>query len=89
MKATAVVEGGVLEDQATEVAVSSHDVVRLFFLAEFVAVVLGLAFGGFTHQGGVHPHGERHSLEIHRSFLSCALAGQEAFIHTISFLDLK
>ena len=54
MEATAVVEGGVLEDQATEVAVSSHDVVRLFFLAEFVAVVLGLAFGGFTHQGGGH-----------------------------------
>ena len=30
-----------------------------------------------------------HGLEVHRSFLSCALAGQEAFNHAISFLDLK
>ena len=51
MKATAVVERGVLEDQATEVAVSSHDVVRLFFLAELIAVVLGLGLGCFTNQG--------------------------------------
>merc|ERR1711943_164722 len=54
VKATAVVEGGVLEDQATEVTVGSHDVVGLFLLAELVAVVLGLALGGFTHQGGGH-----------------------------------
>merc|ERR1712005_17947 len=54
VKATAVVEGGVLEDQATEVTVGSHDVVGLFLLAKLVAVVLGLAFGGFTHQGGGH-----------------------------------
>merc|ERR1711991_771435 len=54
VKATAVVEGGVLEDQATEVTVGSHDVVSLFLLAELVAVVLGLALGGFTHQGGGH-----------------------------------
>merc|ERR1711991_889767 len=54
VKATAVVEGGVLEDQTTEVTVGSHDVVGLFLLAELVAVVLGLALGGFTHQGGGH-----------------------------------
>merc|ERR1712100_44250 len=54
VKATAVVEGGVLEDQATEVTVGSHDVVGLFLLAELVAVVLGLALSGFTHQGGGH-----------------------------------
>merc|ERR1711943_81333 len=39
VKATAVVEGGVLEDQATEVTVGSHDVVGLFLLAKLVAVV--------------------------------------------------
>merc|ERR1712100_552997 len=54
VKATAVVGGGVLEDQATEVTVGSHDVVGLFLLAELVAVVLGLSLGGFTHQGGGH-----------------------------------
>merc|ERR1712100_959169 len=54
VKAAAVVEGGVLEDQATEVTVGSHDVVGLFLLAKLVAVVLGLALGGFTHQGGGH-----------------------------------
>merc|ERR1712054_340387 len=62
VKATAVVEGGVLEDQATEVTVGSHDVVGLFLLAELVAVVLGLALGGFTHQGAVHG-GEQASTE--------------------------
>ena len=59
VQAAAVVEGGVLEDQATEVTVGSHDVVGLFLLAELVAVVLGLGLGGFTnqrrgHQGAVH-----------------------------------
>ncbi len=54
VKAAAVIEGGVLEDQATEVTVGSHDVVGLFLLAELVAVVLGLGLGGFTHQGGGH-----------------------------------
>ena len=34
VKAAAVVEGSVLEDQATEVTVGSHDVVGLFLLAE-------------------------------------------------------
>ena len=54
VEAAAVVEGGVLEDQATEVTVGSHDVVGLFFLAELVTVVLALGLGGFTHQGGGH-----------------------------------
>ena len=42
MKATAVVEGGVLEDQATEVTVGSHDVLGLFLLAHYVAIDLVL-----------------------------------------------
>merc|ERR1711943_77232 len=54
VQAAAVVEGCVLEDQATEVTVGSHDVVGLFLLAKLVAVVLGLSLGGFTHQGGGH-----------------------------------
>jgi len=52
VQAAAVVERGVLEDQATEVAVGSHDVVGLFLLAKLVTVVLALAFGGFTNQRG-------------------------------------
>ncbi len=54
VEAAAVVEAGVLEDQATKVTVGSHDVVGLFFLAKLIAVVLRLALGGFTHQGGGH-----------------------------------
>ena len=50
MQRTGVVEGSVLEDQATEVTVSSNDVVSLFFLTELVTIVLGLSFGGFTNQ---------------------------------------
>ena len=51
VEATAVVEGGVLEDETTKVAVGGHDVIGLFLLAKLVAVVLGLALGGFPHQG--------------------------------------
>ena len=47
---TAVVERGVLEDQPSEVAMCSHDVVGLFFLPELVAVVLRFGFGGLTYQ---------------------------------------
>ena len=54
VQAAAVVEGGVLEDQATEVTVGSHDVVGLFLLAKLVAVVLALALGGLTHQAAGH-----------------------------------
>ena len=39
-----VVEGSVLEDQATEVTVGSDDVVGLFFLTELITIVLGLSF---------------------------------------------
>ena len=52
MKATAVVEAGVLEDQTTEVTVGSHDVVGLFFLAELVTRVLTFSFGSFPDYGG-------------------------------------
>ncbi len=51
VQGTGVVEAGVLEDQATEVAVSRHNVVGLFFLPELVAVVLRLRLGRLTHQG--------------------------------------
>ena len=70
VQAAAVVERGVLEDQATEVTVGSHDVVGLFLLAELVAVVLGLALGGFTHQGGGHQrtvHGGEQGTTEHTS----------------------
>ena len=50
----AVVEAGILEDQATEVTVGRHDVVGLFLLTEFVTVVLRLGFGGLTDQAGGH-----------------------------------
>ena len=50
VQAAAVVEGCVLEDQATEVTVGSHDVVGLFFLTKLITVVVALIFGGFTHQ---------------------------------------
>jgi hypothetical protein len=42
VQAAAVVEGGVLEDQATEVTVGSHDVIGLFFLAAWP--VIGIWF---------------------------------------------
>ncbi|MFM1843829.1 MAG: hypothetical protein RLZZ490_2572, partial [Cyanobacteriota bacterium] len=48
VQGTAVVEGRILEDQPTEVAVGCNDVVGFFFLTEFVTVVLGLNFRGFT-----------------------------------------
>ena len=47
-----VVEGSVLEDQATEVTMSCHDVVGLFFLTELVTIVLTFALSGFTNQRG-------------------------------------
>jgi len=49
---TGVIERSVLEDQATEVTVSSNDVVGLFFLTELVTIVLGLVLSGFTNQRG-------------------------------------
>ena len=50
VQGTGVVEGSVLEDQTTKVTVSGDDVICLFFLTEFVTIVLGLSFGGFTNQ---------------------------------------
>ena len=50
VKATAVVEGCVLEDQTTEVAVSCNDVVGLFLLSKLVAIVEGLFLSGFTYE---------------------------------------
>jgi hypothetical protein len=40
VKTPTVVKAGILEDQATKVTVSSHDVVGLFLLAKLIAVVL-------------------------------------------------
>ena len=54
VQSTGVVERSVLEDETTEVAVGCNDVVGLFFLTEFVAVVLGLVLGGLTYQGRGH-----------------------------------
>ena len=45
----AVVKGSILEDETTKVAVSRNDIVSLFFLTEFVTVVLGLRFSRFTN----------------------------------------
>jgi len=47
---TGVVEGGVLEDEATEVTVSGYNVVGLFFLSELVTVVLGFVLSRFTNE---------------------------------------
>ena len=47
---TAVIEGSILENKASEIAMSSNDVVRFFFLTELVTIVLGLSFSGFTNQ---------------------------------------
>ena len=49
MEAAAVVEGCVLEDQATEITVGSHDVVGFLTLTKLIAVVVALIFGGFTN----------------------------------------
>ena len=64
---TGVVERCILEDQTTEVSMSSNNVVSLFFLTKLVTIVLGLVLSGFTNQGGsnqrtVHS-GEQRSTE--------------------------
>merc|ERR1711991_751251 len=87
VKAAAVVEGCVLEDQATEVAVGSHDVVGLFLLAELVAVVLGLSLGGFTHQGGGH-QGAVHGGEQAAAENTCAAQHVEG-VHQDVVLSLE
>ena len=55
VQSTAVAEARILENQATEVTVSSHDVVGLFLLTELVAIVGRLSFGGLTDQSGNSP----------------------------------
>jgi hypothetical protein len=40
VKAPTIVKGCVLEDEATEVTVGSHDVVGFFFLTKLVTIVL-------------------------------------------------
>ena len=49
-----VVEAGKLEDQATEVTVSSHDVVGLFLLSKLIAIVQRLIFCRLANQGRSH-----------------------------------
>ena len=49
---TGVVEGSVLEDQATEVTVGSNDVVGLFFLTKLVTIVLRLSFSRLADKRG-------------------------------------
>jgi hypothetical protein len=51
MKTARVVEGGVLEDESSEVAVCGNDVVGFLFLSKFVTIVLRLIFGSLTNQG--------------------------------------
>ena len=50
VKRTAVIKRSILEDQAAEVPVSSHDVVSFLVLPELVTVVVAFVFSGFTHQ---------------------------------------
>ncbi len=50
----AVVEAGVLEDQAAKVTVGGHNVVSFFFLTELVPIVLGLVLRGLPDQGRGH-----------------------------------
>ena len=40
VKAAAIIERSILEDQTTEVTMSGNDVVSLFFLSELVTIVL-------------------------------------------------
>ena len=49
VQGTTVVEGGILEDQPTEVAVRCHNVVGLFFLSKLVSGVLRFVLGGLSH----------------------------------------
>ena len=50
MQRAGVVEGSVLEDETTEVAVCCNDVVGLFFLTKLVTVVLRLSFSSLTDE---------------------------------------
>ena len=50
MQTSRIVKRCILEDQATEVTVGGYNVIGLFFLAELVAVVLGLSFSSLTNE---------------------------------------
>ena len=52
MQRTAIVEGSISEDEATEVTVSSYDIVYFFFVTELVTVVLRFVYSAFTYQRG-------------------------------------
>ena len=52
VEGTRVVETGVLEDESSEVAMSSNDVVGLFLLTKFVSIVLGDRLGSLPNKGG-------------------------------------
>ena len=62
VQAAAVVERCILEDQTSEVSMSSNDVIRLFFLAKLVAIVLTFRFSSLTHKRGRNK-GTVHSTE--------------------------
>lgn len=52
VQGTTIIEGGILENEPAEIAMGCYNVISLFFLAEFVPIVLGLGFGGFADQRG-------------------------------------
>ena len=59
VKAAAIIEGSILENKATKVAVCRYDVVRFFFLAKLVAIVLRDVFSRLSdetrsNQASVH-----------------------------------
>ena len=51
VKASGVIEAGILEDETTEVAVGCNDVVGLFFLTKLITVVLRLGLSGLSNKG--------------------------------------
>ena len=64
MERARVVKGCILENQSSEVAVSCDDVVSLFFLTKFVAIVMRLGFSRLSNkaacdQASVHSTKER------------------------------
>ena len=50
MEATAIVKASILKDKTTKVSVRGDNVVRLFFLSKFIAIVQTFLFRGFTNQ---------------------------------------
>ncbi len=54
VKCPRVVEGGVLKDETSKVAVGGDNVVGFFLLSEFVTCISRFVFGGFADQGRCH-----------------------------------